>query len=319
MVSSMKKAVSFTSGKLGFMTYEGQNGQLLIAYVTPDSQADCKGLAPGDIITGINGKPLEDLMISQLDSETFARVVRQTRSESPDRSITIEVASEINDGPDDIFRVTEENVTLDAGVMYKRDFQVKAGQTLRLRFWTSEEDVDIGFSIEEYGCGTILAPCRGVWTEKNAFGSKIFRLERAGKICLVWDNSHSWVRGKTLSYFCELLPARTPAENGGLLTAERARLQRVVMLLDQKVAKTEALLKAEKDNRAELQARLEQVSTQLQDLSSSDDTIPVKHEEAKGVLCEKNQNVECASQGVLASKGIAQRATNSNDQLLAPV
>lgn len=259
------KEVRFQKGPLGLMT-QGLGGMIEIVYCTEDGQAYCKGLAPGDVIVSVNGKPLVDQLRNTGDSEEFARLVTHIRNGSADRTITLGVQCNPKAVSQEVLRVNEQNVALEAGVMYKRDFQVKAGQILRLRFFTTEHDVDIGFSVEEQGHGHILLPRRGRWTCEEPFGPLCFTVMRDGKICLVWDNTHSWVRGKTLSYFCELLPPQSDAQKAKLLFEECARLKSVVQLVDRKVTNTEALLKHEKKNRKELQDRLEEVTNQLDEL-----------------------------------------------------
>lgn len=304
----VSKQVIFGMGKLGLMTHGVAGERIEIVYCVPDGQADCKGLSPGDVVTGINGKPLSELMFDAGDSEEFGRVVTRTRAAAPEGAITLEARGANSDGPHEVLRVNEENVSLQAGVMYKRGFQVTKGQTLRLRFFTSEADVDIGFAIEqEDGHGHVFAPTRGRWSQHDgqSFGPTCFTMPRDGKVCLVWDNSHSWVRGKTLSYFCELLPAQTEEEKAALLAAERAHLQKVIGLVDQKVAKAEALLAAEKGNREGLRKRLAEVNAHIS--------------EVKSHISEANGQLEGA-QGQAQGQGqpahgrvLAEKAQNEND------
>merc|ERR1711904_566385 len=117
---------------------------------------------------------------------------------------------------------------------------------------------------------------------------------RDGKICLVWDNTHSWVRGKTLSYFCELLPPQSDAQKAKLLFEEGARLKSVVQLVDQRGMNTEALLKREKENRKELQDRLQEVTNQLDELRMTQTDAAKRMDrppEGSGVLIEKARNI----------------------------
>jgi len=61
------KEVCFQKGPLGLMT-QGLGGIIEIVYCTEDGQAYCKGLAPGDVIVSVNGKPLVEQLRNTGDS-----------------------------------------------------------------------------------------------------------------------------------------------------------------------------------------------------------------------------------------------------------
>jgi hypothetical protein len=140
------------------------------------------------------------------------------------------------------------------------------GQTLRLKFHIAEEGCDIGFAIEEEGHDNVVYPYYKVYDKKTPCGPSSFELKRDGKLTLVWDNSHSWLKGKTLTYFVEVVPNLSLPNKIELLKGERNRVSGVIQLVSQKIEATRKQLQVEEANRADLEKTREGLDKELAEL-----------------------------------------------------
>ena len=109
-----------------------------------------------------------------------------------------------------------------AGCKLKVDLPkaVKAGSSIRVEFWVEEVGMDIWFSIQRRGKTDLVYPYAGVYdTTKHCgecrqdscqlvhcsdfyprVGPASFQMKEDEELSFMWDNSHSWFNGKTVSY-----------------------------------------------------------------------------------------------------------------------
>ena len=88
-------------------------------------------------------------------------------------------------------------------------------------------------------------------------------MEEDSHLTFVFDNTHSWVRGKTINFTIHVHPKMSPSERKQFLTLESGRIAQVKKLVEQKILSTEAQLKQERKNLEELQANLSSVLEEL--------------------------------------------------------
>lgn len=187
-----RKVVSFNDIKLGLMAQgcpAGQGGGIKIIYIPKDGPAHQAGCRVGDMIASVNGKPIESVMKDVTSTDEFCTLVKSLQ-----RPLTLELHST---SFDNTVNVHEQNILINAGQMYKREVNVEKGQVLRLKFWIAEAQLDIGFAIEEQGQKNLVYPHVSVWNENSPCGPTSFTAKRDGKLVLVWNNGHSWLRANT--------------------------------------------------------------------------------------------------------------------------
>jgi len=255
--TAYSRHVTFGAGKLGFMAQgmaKGKGGGIRIIYITKDGQGYTAGVRAGDMVAAINGKPIANAMKDCTSTEEFSKLARTLQ-----RPLNLDfLSTEVDDRI-----ITERNIIIGAGQCYKRVVEVKKGQLLRMKFWISEPGLDIGFAIEEPGHKNVVYPHTKVWNEACPCGPSAFTVERDGKLVLSWENSHSWLRAKTLNYNLEVLPCQTSPDAVEKMAGEVQNLKGVIGLVDNKITSMEMDLSSEKANKAELQKTLEKLEAQM--------------------------------------------------------
>jgi len=257
------KQINFGQGKLGFMT-EANKGSIKVVFVAKDGQADREGVNVGDTIMSINVDGQRQAVGN--DNEKFYKTIRTLQQNG--RSVAIELASSENQRADGPLKINEKNVLLEAGQAYKRVVQMEKGESIRVHFWITEPDMDIGFSLEEKGHKNLVLPLTKVWNKSKPAGPASFTAERDGKFTLVWDNSHSWLRSKHLNYYVEVLPAEATPDAIERLQGESQHLKGALKSVDNNLLAMEKKIDAEKANRAAIQKNFQEVQAKLQSAKS---------------------------------------------------
>ena len=96
-------------------------------------------------------------------------------------------------------------ISVPRGKSVELDYEVPAGNVLSWQFWT--EGNDIGFGVYRKAAGgrmEEIQPQSRVNSHMTPEHDSINCAEE-GVYCLKFDNSYSWVTGKQLSYFVEIL------------------------------------------------------------------------------------------------------------------
>jgi hypothetical protein len=143
------------------------------------------------------------------------------------------------------------------------------GCDVRFKFWVEEEGCDINFSIEKEGAKDLVYPYMKVYNRAKPCGPSKLTMEEDSQLTFKFDNGHSWVRGKSLCFTIHVHPEMSAGERESYLEQESLRITNVKRLVEQKIASTEAQLKQERHNLAELQANLESVQEEMKSGSSS--------------------------------------------------
>jgi hypothetical protein len=102
----------------------------------------------------------------------------------------------------------------------------------------------------------LVYPYMKVYSREKPCGPSKLTMDEDSNLTFVFDNSHSWMRGKSLCFTIHVHPAQSPGERKSYLEGESTRILRVKKLVEQKIASTEAQLKQERHNLAELETNL---------------------------------------------------------------
>lgn len=265
-ITSNCNEVVFGTGKLGFMARAGKDG-INVVFVAKDSQAYDHDVIIGDKVLYINSEPIENLLRDSTDMQEFAHLVKSLQEKSG--SISIGFSPKAQKENDDVLKLNEKNVIIAAGDMYKRVVMVEKGQVMRLKFWLSGEDMDIGFRIQEDGEKDVVYAHTVACNKTKPCGPTSFTAKRDGKFTLVFDNGHSWVRSKMLNYYLEVLPSNLTLLGAERLVGEAEQLKGAIKLMDGSVAHAERQLGALKKEREEMKKNLERLQNKIHQTPAS--------------------------------------------------
>merc|ERR550514_1285709 len=111
--------------------------------------------------------------------------------------------------------ISSDSVAIEAGQAYKQIVFAPKGCDVQFGFWLEEEGCDITFSVEQEGASQpLIHPYLKRVNKKMPCGPLLLSMEEDTKLIFVFDNSHSWVRSKTLSF-------RIMIEDPGVSQAEK--------------------------------------------------------------------------------------------------
>jgi len=204
----------------------------------------------GDFIVGVMGREIKDVLRDPTNSESFARYIGTLS-----RPLTLTTYREIDEAAAPTM-ITQSSIFIAAGQAFKQPVYAPKGCDVRFKFWVEEEGCDINFSIAKEGVKDLVYPYMKVYSREKPCGPSKLTMDEDSNLTFVFDNSHSWMRGKSLCFTIHVHPAQSPGERKSYLEGESTRILRVKKLVEQKIASTEAQLKQERHNLAELETNL---------------------------------------------------------------
>jgi hypothetical protein len=178
---------------------------LKVIKLTADGQANRLGVEVGDYIVGINGKDVKEV----IPEDKTAKAAVKTSSlsfgkyiDSLSRPLTLTTYrdGEATAAPKMVREITGKSVHIAAGQTFKQPVIAAEGCDVQFMFWVEEDGCDIRFSVQKQGSQDLIRPDMNKNSQGNPCGPLQLTMGEDSQLEFVFDNSHSWVRGKTLHY-----------------------------------------------------------------------------------------------------------------------
>jgi hypothetical protein len=179
------------------------NGDLQSTF--KELQATLRGLVPSRQDTT---EELLALKLSAVESALMADALTDMETGAVDvagsAGTGADVAAQKQDEP---LRWTSVNMVIAAGASFSLPCpKFEAGSKLSYKFWMEDEGMDIGFALESLDGKRNLVPHRRLKCDKSAPHEWSSTILESTYVRFTWDNKHSWLNEKKLTYWVELAP-----------------------------------------------------------------------------------------------------------------
>jgi hypothetical protein len=193
------RKLEFSEGKLGF-TVNGCDAGLKVTAVLPYSQASERGVEVGDFIVGVNDYDIKEVVQGFVVGKKSQAFGKHIISLHRPLFLTTYRAGESNAVPRMVREISGSSVQIAAGQTFKHPVFVAGGCDVQFSFCVEEYGCDIQFSLEREGESSLIHPYFKRNNKNNECDPLQLTVMQDSHLVFVFDNSHSWVRQKSLSY-----------------------------------------------------------------------------------------------------------------------